>query len=112
MMKREILKTSSRYYLFVVTLLLLFVSVPARPGVSQNTDVVRETLKNGLRIVIVRNTLAPVVATQVNYLAGSNEAPPGFPGMAHAQEHMMFRGSPGLSADQLANIIAALETAQ
>jgi len=36
----------------------------------------------------------------------SNEAPDGFPGMAHAQEHKMFRGSPGFSADQLANIIA------
>ena len=28
--------------------------------------------------------------------------------MAHAQEHMMFWGSPGLSADQLSNIIAAM----
>jgi zinc protease len=44
----------------------------------------------------------------VNYLVGSNEAPPGFPGMAHAQEHMMFRGSPGLSANQLANLTAAM----
>ncbi len=68
------------------------------------TQVARETLANGLRVVVVRDPLAPVVATSVNYLAGSDEAPKGFPGMAHAQEHMMFRGSPGMTADQLADI--------
>lgn len=66
--------------------------------------VVRTTLSNGLRVIIVRNSLAPVVSTSVNYLSGSVETPPGFPGTAHAMEHMMFRGSPGLSAEQLANI--------
>src|SRR6476661_8678355 len=70
----------------------------AEPGV------LRATLPNGLRVILVRNTLSPVVATAVNYLAGSDETPDGFPGTAHAQEHMLFRGSPGLSADQLANI--------
>jgi len=76
--------------------------------VSAAEDLVRATLANGLRVVIVRNSLAPVVTTEVNYLVGSNEAPEGFPGMAHAQEHMMFRGSPGLSAAQLSSIIASL----
>ena len=71
---------------------------------SKQTDALRSTLDNGLRVIVVRNTLAPVVATSVNYLVGSDQAPADFPGTAHAQEHMMFRGSPGLSAEQLAAI--------
>jgi zinc protease len=74
----------------------------------ESREVLRSTLANGLRVVIVKSTLAPVVTTQLNYLAGSNEAPEGFPGMAHALEHMMFRGNPGMSAAQLANIIALM----
>src|SRR5271169_890690 len=86
--------------------LLLGWAVPGETAAvsPESEGIVRAILNNGLRVIIVRNTLAPVVSTSISYLVGADETPPGFPGTAHAQEHMMFRGSPGLSADQLANI--------
>ena len=88
----------------VAWFLILF--FPLAAGAAD--DVVRATLPNGLRVVIVPNALAPVVTTEVTYLVGAVEAPDGFPGMAHALEHMMFRGNPGLPADQFSAISAAL----
>ena len=52
----------------------LSLTAGAAPTPSE-PNVVRATLPNGLRVIIVRNTLAPVVATAVNYLAGSDETP-------------------------------------
>ncbi|MFZ1017671.1 MAG: pitrilysin family protein [Candidatus Cybelea sp.] len=65
----------------------------------ESNDVGRATLANGLRVVVVRNTLAPVVTAVLNYEAGSDEQ--WVPGLAHATEHMMFRGSQTLSSSAL-----------
>jgi len=80
---------------------------PGAPAAADN-GVLRATLDNGLRVIIVKSSLAPVVTQQLTFFAGANQSPPGFPGMAHAQEHMMFRGSPELSGDQLSAITAQL----
>ena len=86
---------------------------PAANGAHPATAIaaaerLEETLANGMRVIILRNTLAPVVTVEMNFLVGGNETPPGFPGMAHAQEHMAFRGCAGMSADQTAAIYAEL----
>jgi zinc protease len=73
------------------TLLLLAVVLlagSAAPDDQTHQSAVRATLDNGLRVVIVRDPLAPVVTVEENYMVGGDETPPGFPGTAHAQEHI------------------------
>src|ERR671925_577913 len=92
-------------------ILILFTTVLLAAGAGPEKTapaVVRATLGNGLRVVLVRDPLAPVVTVEENYLVGGNETPAGFPGMAHAQEHMAFRGCAGVTSDQIAAIYAQL----
>jgi len=51
------------------------------------------TLNNGLRVVIVPDTNAPVVTVGVYYKIGFRLEPQGRSGFAHLFEHMMFQGS-------------------
>ena len=91
-------------------LLLLLASAPfeyAASALNPNA-ITRTTLPNGMRVVVVHNTLAPVVTVETNFMVGGDETPTGFPGMAHAEEHMAFRGCTGMSADQTAAIYAEL----
>ncbi len=82
-------------------------SLHAQPTNSA-LKVTRASLPNGMQVVIIRNSLAPVVTVEANFKVGGDETPAGFPGMAHAEEHMAFRGCVGMSADQTAAIYAEL----
>ena len=74
------------------------------PPITTTVDVTRATLKNGLQIVVLRDPLAPVVSTWLNYKAGADDE--SITGLAHAQEHMLFRGSDTLTASQFSDTTA------
>ena len=83
-------------------------AAPEHGPAAAGAATLEATLDNGMRVVVIRNSLAPVVTIEMNFRVGGNETPVGFPGMAHAQEHMAFRGCTGMSADQTAAIYAEL----
>jgi zinc protease len=78
----------------------------ALPAGADELAVTRATLHNGLRVIVVRDPLAPVALAMLNYQVGANDQD--FAGQAHALEHMMFRGSKTLSQSQLADIAELL----
>jgi zinc protease len=88
---------------------LAFAANPAAGAAGAENDVTRATLSNGLRVVIVRDPLAPVATEIMNYLVGGQDTPPGFPGMAHAEEHMVAgRSTKELDEDQVATVTSLL----
>src|SRR5690349_1244629 len=57
-------------------------------------------LGNGLQVLTVETHSSPTVSVQVWYHVGSREDPPGRSGFAHLFEHMMFKGTEYLRAEQ------------
>ena len=60
----------------------------------------RETLANGLRVVLNPEPTIPTVAVAVYYDVGSRNEVRGRSGFAHLFEHMMFQGSANVGNDE------------
>jgi predicted Zn-dependent peptidase len=67
----------------------------AAPGLCPRAEAAPTVhrLPNGLRVVLVEDHKAPLVAVQVWYQVGSKDERPGLTGASHLLEHMMFQGA-------------------
>jgi zinc protease len=83
-------------------------SAAQEPGGPGDAGIYTTTLGNGLKIVVVEDRAAPVVESSVWYHFGSLDETPGKTGLAHALEHMSFRGTSDISAGGLDDIVARL----
>ncbi len=97
----------------IVLLSCIFALAAAAPGATDvggpgDHGIFTTQLGNGLKVVVVEDHAAPVVQTAVWYHFGSLDETPGKTGLAHALEHMMFRGSEHISAGGLDDIVARL----
>jgi zinc protease len=65
-------------------------------------------LTNGLTVAVIEDHAAPVVEVAMYYRFGSLDEIPGKTGLAHALEHMMFRGTAALSGAALDDVVEQL----
>lgn len=84
--------------------LFLFMGVSAAALAGPVTET---RLSNGLRVIVREDHRAPVVVSQIWYRVGSIDESTGTTGVAHALEHMMFKGTKAVPAGQFSRIIAA-----
>jgi zinc protease len=71
-------------------------AVPADPAIPHQLY----RLPNGLEVLLVPDSSAPLVAVSVWYHVGSGSENPGKSGFAHLFEHMLFQGSKNVGVDR------------
>jgi zinc protease len=76
-------------------LLIVLMTIMTSAVSAQNSRIEFEefTLKNGLRVIMHRDTTNPIVSVNIWYLVGSKDEDSGRTGFAHLFEHIMFQGS-------------------
>mgnify|MGYP001216237375 CR=1 FL=1 len=92
--KRGLRKVPIRYSKSLILLFFLLLSATClASGGSLEGRVVEHTLKNGMHLLMLPRTGAPVVTLQITFKVGSVDEVEGKTGMAHLFEHMLFKGT-------------------
>jgi zinc protease len=95
-------------YAVILALLLLFVPHLDEQIATAATQAKSFRLDNGLRVVIVPDHRAGIIAHSVWYRAGSADDPLGQSGLAHFLEHLMFRDADTHGAEEFSKVVARL----
>ena len=84
----------------------------AKPSAPQTSvirppelHVISRELPNGLRIIMLEDHAAPVINLQMWYHVGSKDEKTGRSGFAHLFEHLMYKGSAHVPAEEHSRII-------
>lgn len=72
---------------------------------AMNLEIAYDTLPNGLKVVLSRDTTAPIVAVGVYYHVGFRNEPRSRTGFAHLFEHLMFQGSSNLGKMEFIKLV-------
>src|SRR6202041_1279571 len=109
------MRNGSRFAIAVLFVAALAVSLAAQEKQDKPEQVrppklnfTTHTLSNGLQVILLEDHAAPVINLQVWYHVGAKDEQPGRTGFAHLFEHLMFKGSAHVGADEHSRIIEAV----
>lgn len=90
--------------LLIMTLLTSTQTANATPAVKVD----EYKLDNGMQVVVIPNTRAPVVTHMVFYRVGAADETPGVSGIAHFLEHLMFKSTKKIPSGEFSKIVSRL----
>lgn len=93
---KAILRCRQRFLAMALGYLLvsaIFSTPVAAADAGPFDQVVEHQLKNGLKVLLLREPRAPIISLQVWYRVGSRNEELGKTGISHLNEHMMFKAT-------------------
>ncbi|MFQ5906565.1 MAG: M16 family metallopeptidase, partial [bacterium] len=72
---------------------------------SDRLDIKEHFLENGMKVLLLEDHSAPLVAVQVWVHVGAKDDPAGMSGVAHLIEHMMFKGTSKMQPEEFSEIV-------
>ena len=75
---------------------------------SLQKSVIKKTLANGLTVLLKEDHSSPIVAVNVWFGVGSVNETEEINGLAHFQEHMVFKGTEKYGVGEIANIVKSV----
>ena len=97
-----------RRFSTMVTALMTLAFSSAVYAETLKSRVTEMKLANGMEILVIPDTRAPVVTHMVWYRAGASDEPPGVSGIAHFLEHLMFKTTEKIPSGEFPKIVARL----
>ncbi|MEO1204931.1 MAG: pitrilysin family protein [Pseudomonadota bacterium] len=92
---------------FALAMLMLAATLQS-PTADAQSRVSEFKLDNGMQIIVVPDTRAPVVTHMVWYRVGAADEAPGVSGIAHFLEHLMFKSTDKIPMGEFSKIVARL----
>ena len=109
MMKQRIFIVITVLLMVVIGVLLVRYAGESKPKSLQDAlPVTAYTLSNGLKVVVVENHRIPAVSHTLFVKVGAADDPAGKSGLAHYLEHLVFKGTKEVSAEEYDRRIQAM----